>query len=216
MTEFYLWDPFNKYGQADSGLPPLFYFKRIEVFLRMAVKLNLIIMGLPGCGKGTQSARISEKYGIKHISSGDMLREEMESNGPYSDEIRELMESGKLFPDELLNKIFVKNVPVCNFLLDGYPRKLTQVETFKDISMVIFLTLSEDEAVQRILRRNEGREDDNEEAVKIRLKDFDSKTQPVIEYFTEKHLLKKIDASGSPDEVFAEICRAIDGYVAEQ
>ncbi|KAI4291460.1 adenylate kinase [Pancytospora philotis] len=174
-----------------------------------AKHLNIVIIGLPGSGKGTQSKMVADKYSLVHISSGDLLREQMEKDNALGKEIRRHMEEGILFPDELVNSVFVENVPASDYILDGYPRKLSQIDTFKNVNLVLYLTLSEDEAIERILNRNEGREDDNKDAVKVRLDAFVKKTQPVIERYREFGILHEIDASGSQEDVFDRICGVI-------
>lgn len=172
-------------------------------------KLNLIIMGAPGAGKGTQSKRLAEKYSLKHVTTGELLREESEKQTKTAEQIKELMETGKLFPDDLVKQVLIDNIPKTNFILDGYPRKLSQISTFKDIDLVIYIELSEKECVSRILNRNEGRSDDNEEAIKVRLKCFQKETEPVIDYYKNKGILETINGDGSEDDVFAKICEVI-------
>ncbi|ELA42887.1 uncharacterized protein VICG_00202 [Vittaforma corneae ATCC 50505] len=168
-------------------------------------KLNLIVIGLPGCGKGTQSAKIAKHYNLKHVTSGDLLRQEVERNSKYAKQIQELMKTGKLFPDDLVNSILLEHVPKENYILDGYPRKLSQVKTFEDIDLVIYIELPEQEAVRRILHRNQGRSDDSEEAVKVRLRAFDRETEPVIEYYKSRGILEVVDGQGSEEEIFGRI-----------
>lgn len=172
--------------------------------------MNLIIIGLPGCGKGTQSELISKEYSLTHISSGDLLREEQNKGTARGQKIARFMQEGVLFPDDIVNSILLDHVPEKNFILDGYPRKLSQVEVIKNIDKVIYLTLSEDEAIRRILDRNQGRLDDNEDAIRIRLHAFREKTQPVIDYYDKHKKLIEVDASGSPEEVFLNIKKILN------
>lgn len=171
--------------------------------------LNIVIIGLPGCGKGTQSEILASKYSLAHISSGDLLRDEQEKNTPLGRKIAKLMEEGVLFPDNIVNSVVLENVPPSNYILDGYPRKLSQVEVIKSVNAVIYLTLPEKVAIKRILDRHQGRVDDNEEAIKIRLEAFREETKPVIKYYSDKGLLVEIDASGTPEEVFERIETAL-------
>lgn len=172
-------------------------------------RLNIIVIGAPGSGKGTQSKRIAEKYSLTHVTSGELLREESKKDTVLAEKIEELMETGKLFPDELVKKVLINNVPESNFVLDGYPRKLSQTSTFKDIDLVLFIDLPEEECLKRILGRNEGRADDNEEAASVRIKCFKKETEPVIDYYQNKGILETIDGSKTPDEVFELIVEAI-------
>ncbi len=172
-------------------------------------KLNLVIIGLPGSGKGTQSTKIAERYNLKHVTSGDLLRQEAENGGKYAKRIEELMKTGKLFPDELVESILIDHVPKENFILDGYPRKLSQVETFKDIDLVVYIELPEDEVVNRIIHRNEGRADDTKEAIKTRLSVFHKETEPVINHYKTKNILEVVDGLGTEDQVFERITNVI-------
>lgn len=172
-------------------------------------RLNLIIMGLPGSGKGTQSDKIAKRYDLKHITTGQLLREEAEKDTKTAREINRLMKTGELFPDELVNSVLTESMPRSNFLLDGYPRTLTQVDVVKDIDLVIYIDLPEEEAIRRILNRNEGRPDDNEKTVKIRLDAFNTETIPVIEYYKKKGILEIVDGMGSEESIFNRITEVI-------
>lgn len=172
-------------------------------------KLNLIVIGLPGCGKGTQSARIAGHYNLKHVTSGGLLRQEVERGGKYASQIQELMKTGQLFPDDLVNSILLEHVPRENYVLDGYPRKLSQVDTFGDIDLVICIELPEEEAIRRILHRNQGRSDDSREAVRVRLRAFKKETEPVVDYYRSKGILETVDGQGTEEEVFGRIKEAI-------
>lgn len=172
-------------------------------------RMNMIIIGLPGSGKGTQSKRIANHYGIRHMTSGGLLRQESEGDTKTSAEIRELMKTGQLFPDELVEEVLLKNVPKENFILDGYPRKLSQVNTFGDIDLVIYLCLPEKDALKRILSRQEGRSDDNKEVAEVRLRVFKDETEPIIGYYKQKGILEVIDGSKAEDDVFNSIKEVI-------
>jgi adenylate kinase len=173
------------------------------------LRLKLILIGAPGSGKGTQSKRLAERYNLKHVTSGDLLREEQEKDTKLALKIGELMQSGKLFPDELVKDVLIDNVPACNFILDGYPRKISQISTFKNIDLVIFIDLPQEECINRILHRNEGRADDNKEAASVRFNCFKKETEPVIEYYKHMGILELIDGIGSEDEVFGRITEAL-------
>lgn len=172
-------------------------------------RLNLIVIGLPGSGKGTQSAKIAKHYNLEHITSGDLLREEINRKSKYSNQIEELMKTGKLFPDDLVDAVLLEHVPKQNFILDGYPRKMSQIHTFEEIDLVIYIKLTEDEAIKRILHRNQGRLDDTREAVKTRLDMFFKLTEPVIEYYSSKGILEEVNGNGSEEDVFGRIKEVI-------
>ncbi len=168
-------------------------------------RLNLIIIGMPGCGKGTQSKKLAATYNLAHITTGELLRQEAEKKTVTGKKINELLKSGKLLPDEIVNNLIKENISKDNFILDGYPRKITQAEMLKDIDLVIYVVVSEEVAIKRILGRKEGRVDDNEEAAKIRFKAFEEETKPVIDYYKKKDLLEIVEGSGTPEDVFGAI-----------
>lgn len=178
--------------------------------MRSQKPLNIVIVGLPGCGKGTQSEKIADKYNLKHVSSGEILREESKKDTLQAKKINDLMLKGTLFPDELLNAVFLDNVPKNNFILDGYPRKISQVDVINNINLVLYLFLNEQEAIERILHRKDERKDDNKETIKIRLDAFHKETEPVVDYYKSKGIYYEVNASGSPDEVFKKIVNIID------
>ena len=167
--------------------------------------MNIVVIGLPGSGKGTQAARLAERYQLCHISSGDLLRQEMKRDTPRGREIKRHMDEGVLFPDELVESVFLDFVPDENYILDGYPRKLSQTGVFKNVNLVIYLTLDEGEAARRILGRRDGRADDNEDAIRVRVSEFVEETKPVVGFYEDCGLLHRVDASGTPDEVYDRV-----------
>lgn len=170
---------------------------------------NIVFIGLPGCGKGTQAKRIAERFDLKHITTGQLLRSEAKKDTEMAKLIDKLSNTGELFPDELVNKVLLKNMPTDNYILDGYPRKLSQVDTIKDIDLVINIKISEEEAVRRVLNRKEGRNDDNPEAIKLRIQLFNEETKDVMEFYKNKGLLVDVDGEKSVDDVFADIEKII-------
>ncbi len=189
----------------------MFYMKKTQNCEMVENKsFNIIVIGLPGCGKGTQSEKLAKKYNLKHLSSGDILREERKKNTPEGKKINDLIFEGKLLPDELVNSVFLKNIPERNYILDGYPRKLSQVEFIKDVNIVIYLHLNENEAIERILERKDGRKDDNKETVRIRLEAFRKETEPVINFYKEKGIFYEVDGNGTPEDVFERIVRIVE------
>ncbi|CAH1133119.1 unnamed protein product [Ceutorhynchus assimilis] len=177
------------------------------------------ILGGPGSGKGTQCDRIVAKYGFTHLSSGDLLRNEVSSGSSRGKELTAIMERGELVPMQvvldLLKEAILKAVPSSKgFLIDGYPREKEQGIAFESniapVDLVLFYDASEKTLIDRLLDRakTSGRVDDNEETIKKRLQTFNTHNDHVVQQYLKK--LKKIDAERSTDDVFAETATYID------
>ena len=186
--------------------------------------LNIIIFGAPGSGKGTQSEKLSQKYGLKHVSTGEMLRAEIEAGTEFGRLVDSYISKGNLIPDEVmigkLNELMEKRNGVKGFILDGFPRTIAQgeaLDTMMDnhnekVTIVISLEVEEEELVNRILKRGEisGRSDDNRETVELRLKVYHEQTEPLINYYTEQGKLENVVGQGAVDEVFEAITAIVD------
>ena len=185
---------------------------------------NIIIFGPPGSGKGTQSGRIAEKFNVKHISTGDILRSEVKQNTELGKQAQALMEKGELVPDDLLIKILhstiEKNAGVAGFIFDGFPRTLVQAEALDDlmnsindsIDVVVSLDVPDNEVVDRLLKRAEieGRKDDNQETIKNRLKVYKEQTAPLLAYYMKQRKLESINGVGSVDKIFSDIVSCLE------
>ncbi len=181
-------------------------------------------MGPPGAGKGTQAIKIAEHYGIPAISTGDIFRALQTADTPLARQVRAIMESGGYVSDEITNEIVADRLarPDCasGFLLDGYPRTLQQVQTLDDhlaeterpIDAVISLLADTEEVVARLLRRAEidGRADDNEETVRVRLQVYADQTAPLLEVYRSRGLLVEVNGLGEIDEVSERVFAALD------
>jgi adenylate kinase len=184
---------------------------------------NLILFGPPGAGKGTQAIKIAEKYGWIHVSTGDILRSEVNQGTPLGLKVKAVMEAGILVSDELLieimESVFRKNNTAGGFVLDGFPRTLNQAKELDrmleklgtKVSLVLSLDVDEEELVMRLLKRSQdqGRKDDTEEVIKNRLVQYHKHTKPLIEYYEEKKLLKNVRGVGTIDEIFTALCKSI-------
>jgi adenylate kinase len=181
--------------------------------------LNLVIFGAPGSGKGTQSDLLKEKYGLFHISTGDVLREKIKNQTELGKRAEEIISKGQLIPDELMIEILIKVMndqpDAKGFIFDGFPRTLPQAESLTEmlkksdieLSAVIALKVDEDELVKRLLKRGEdsGRSDDNLEIIQKRLNVYRTQTEPLIDFYTKEGKFHGIEGIGSIEDIFKKI-----------
>ena len=186
--------------------------------------LNFVIFGAPGSGKGTQSERIVEKYGINHISTGDVLRAEIKNGTELGKTAKGYIDQGQLIPDELmidiLASVFDSFKDSKGVIFDGFPRTIAQAEALKkmlaergqDVSVMLDLEVPEDELMVRLIKRGKdsGRADDNEETIKKRLHVYHSQTSPLIDWYKNEKKYQHINGLGTMDGIFADICEAVD------
>ncbi|KAI6205484.1 Adenylate kinase isoenzyme 1 [Aphelenchoides besseyi] len=193
--------------------------------LRRANVPIFFIVGGPGSGKGTQCEKIVAKYGLTHLSSGDLLREEVKSGSKRGSELTKIMEAGELVPLEivldLIKEAMVKAIGKKSkgFLIDGYPREVKQGDQFEaeiqPCKLVIFFDVSEETLVNRCLQRGltSGRSDDNVETIKKRLQTFNTATQPVVDHYIQKQKLVTIKGEGSVEEIFAQVSEHLQKHL---
>ncbi len=213
--------------------------------------MNLILLGPPGAGKGTQAQRMVEHYRIPQISTGDILRAAVKDSTPLGAKAKGFMDQGRLVPDEVVIGIIAERLKAkdCNsgFILDGFPRTIPQAEALepiltkleKKIDHVINIEVDSEELVRRLTGRrtckNCGamfhiifqppkkeevcdrcggtlyqRADDNEEAIRTRLKEYAKQTAPLIQYYRGKKSLRSIAGVGGPDQIFGQIVHVLD------
>ena len=208
--------------------------------------MKLIFLGPPGAGKGTQAEKISELYGIAHISTGDMLRSQMREGTPLGAEAKGYIDRGELVPDELIVPMVAERIKeedcANGFLLDGFPRTVSQAEALNgisDIDMVIDIAVPAERLMERIGGRRmcSGcgagyhtssyhkdtcekcgaslyiRDDDRPETVKHRITVYERQTKPLIDYYREKGNLSRVNGDNTPDRVFDDVAAAIKGLV---
>lgn len=195
----------------------------------IAIMFNLILFGPPGSGKGTQSERLVEKYELIHLSTGNLLREEISNKTPLGIEAKKFMDHGQLVPDEvvigMVDTYFEKHKGAKGFLFDGFPRTVAQAQALDklfslkrtDIAIVLALEVTEEELVKRLLNRgiSSGRSDDtNEEVIRKRFAVYTNETTPVAEYYKKVKKFKSIHGEGSIDEINASLRQAIDKAMA--
>ena len=187
--------------------------------------INIILFGPPGSGKGTQAAKLVEKYDLLHISTGDLFRYEMGNETPLGKKAKSYIEKGELVPDEvtvgmLRNKVEA-NPDVPGYIFDGFPRTVAQAEALDDlleemgteVSELIMLDVPDDEIVQRILNRGKtsGRADDTDETViRKRIQIFKNETTPVFEYYQRKGKAVRVNGVGNIEEIFERLCQEIE------
>lgn len=187
--------------------------------------INIILFGPPGSGKGTQAAKLVEKYNLLHISTGDLFRYEMGNNTPLGVKAKEYISKGELVPDEvtigmLTNKV-IANPDVAGYIFDGFPRNINQSESLDrilaemntQISGLVALAVDDKEIVKRILNRGKtsGRSDDNDEGIiRNRIEVYKQETRPVFDYYAKENKSHEIQGVGSLEEVFDKLCNQID------
>ena len=181
--------------------------------------IRLIVLGRQGAGKGTQCARLAERYGVPHISTGDMLRQAVEEATPLGLEAKALMDAGDLVPDAVMQGIVAERLDRPDavehgFLLDGFPRTVGQAEALEAmtddefIHLAVNIEVPEDIVLERMLGR--GREDDTVDAIRRRLDLYEAETAPLLAWFGDRYLLATIDGVGTEDEVATRLFAAID------
>jgi adenylate kinase len=187
--------------------------------------INLILFGPPGSGKGTQAQKLVEKYGIAHLSTGDMFRYELGNNTDLGQLAKSYMDKGQLVPDSvtisMLKQRMESDLVKNGFILDGFPRTIAQAEALdmllneKNIKITAMLSLvvDEEELINRLLNRGKssGRADDvNEAIIRKRLQVYKDETTPVYSYYDSQQLAVQVNGMGTIDEIFDELCLLID------
>ena len=185
---------------------------------------NLILFGPPGSGKGTQSEKLIEKYGLIHLSTGNLLREEIANRTDLGLAAESYMNKGQLVPDEVVLGMIAcsldNNVHANGFLFDGFPRTVAQAEGLDamleergtNISLVLALEVSSEELVQRLVNRGKtsGRSDDNEEVIRKRINEYENKTAPVADHYAKLGRVEYVKGEGSIDDIFDALCSHIN------
>lgn len=191
--------------------------------------MNVLLIGPPGAGKGTQGERLANRLGIAHLAAGDLLRAEVEAGTPVGEQVADLMRHGELVPDSVIIELLMPRIVAASadggYLLDGFPRSVEQAKEARKLAdtagaapdAVIYLDAPRDELVRRILARAdiEGRPDDNPGTVKKRLEVFDEATRPLIEYYRDRGLLRVVDANQDENAVTDAILAILPNRAAD-
>ena len=197
--------------------------------------LNLVLFGPPGAGKGTQSEYLIQKYNLVHLSTGDLLRSQIAAGTELGLRAKQLMDQGLLVPDEVVigmieNKLEENQTiasaekSVGGFIFDGFPRTVPQASALDDllrahqtkINVMVALVVDSEELTRRLLLRGQtsGRPDDqNEELIRRRVKEYNDKTAPVADYYSQQGKFAAINGIGKIDDIFQAICQKIEESV---
>lgn len=181
--------------------------------------MRLLIVGPPGAGKGTQAAVIAGKLGIPHIATGDIFRANVAASTPLGVEAQSYMDAGELVPDSVTNAMVVDRLGQPDaeggYLLDGYPRNAEQADVLAEflssrgqrLDAVVQLVVDDDHVLERLLERarQQGRSDDTSDVIRHRLEVYHGTTEPLIDYYRERDMLRTVDGLGSVDDVTARI-----------
>jgi adenylate kinase len=186
--------------------------------------LDLLVLGPPGAGKGTQAKRLAKERGIPQIATGDMLRAAMAGGTALGERVRPIYDRGDLVPDDLMVALIRERLQegdtTAGFILDGFPRTIAQAEALDEmlteidrvIACVLEFQLQEDEAAHRLLGRasTESRSDDTADVIRNRMHVYREQTEPLVAYYLARGIVVGIDAGGTPDAVYARIQDVLD------
>jgi adenylate kinase len=186
---------------------------------------NIILFGPPGSGKGTQSERLTERFGLIHLSTGNLLREEIVKQSRLGLEAKSFMDNGQLVPDSvvigMIRSAIANNPQAKGFLFDGFPRTVAQAQALdellaenqSEIHTVLALQVTQEELVDRLLNRGKtsGRSDDiNEDIIRARIMEYENKTSPVAGYYEQFGKFVRIKGEGDIEEIFDALCAEIE------
>lgn len=195
--------------------------------VKFLLMFNIVIFGPPGSGKGTQSVRLKEKYGLVHLSTGDILRDAMSKKTPLGVKAQEYMGKGELVPDEdvigMLMGVLDENMDSNGFIFDGFPRTENQALFLKEnlekrdtmIHALLTLEVDREELIERLINRGKqsGRSDDKLSVIENRINVYHDQTAPVIEFYKKLDKYYPVAGMGTIDEIFDRLCGVIEGSI---
>lgn len=190
----------------------------------MQNRFTIVMLGAPGSGKGTQAALIAEKYHFEHISTGELFRKEMSLETPLGMKAKQIVEKGLLCPDDITLNMLYNHIKTLDntkgLILDGVPRTIQQAEMLAGkgfdyqipISLVIYLNVNNEVAIQRIMKRAEllNRSDDTPDTIKTRIENYERSTEPLKAYYLAQNKLFEVDGTQQIECTIADICKIID------
>jgi adenylate kinase len=182
---------------------------------------TVLLLGPPGSGKGTQAARLAGDRGFRQLATGDLLREARANGTELGRRAAEYMDRGELVPDDVILAMVCDAIARAGdepIVLDGFPRSVPQADALADalagqdreLSGAVLIDVADDVVVERISGRGQGRSDDNPETVRERLRVYHAETAPLVAYYDERGLLRRVDGSGDPDAVYAQVRRSAE------
>ncbi len=189
--------------------------------------LNIVIFGAPGSGKGTQGELIAKKYKLEHVSTGELLRDEISAGTKLGNTANEYISKGQLVPDniviDIIDELIKKNLDKKGFIFDGFPRTVAQGVALDDklkennlsITSILCLDVEEESLIERLLNRGkiEGRADDNRETIESRLKVYHQQTEPLKEFYNKQGKLSVIEGNGTIENIFSSIEKVVDNHL---
>lgn len=190
--------------------------------------INIVLFGKPGAGKGTQAEFLKQKYNLVHISTGDIFRYNLKNNTELGQKAKVYMDNGDLVPDqltiEMLKDEVEKNPQAKGFLFDGFPRTIPQADALEaflkskgwNVTATVALEADDEILIQRLLKRGEtsGRADDQDEAkIRNRYEEYNQKTAPLIDYYTNKNLFYGVNGIGTIEEITQRLSLIIDDFI---